>query len=280
MIICLCFHVIESAQPEITIWNTVIPDNNGDGWNFDSDMKFTDKTHVSQSCPGTNEPCWQLSDGHFVEKITNVSVYRQLRLQYNLRMEPVQSSSDHCQWYYGIDPTRNLEDTDCDNCTVLEPSITLQQDRTYTDISIDLPLETYYSDYLILYFESEGDVDCYLNGVSLFGKLHIDPTDYPTPEPSKVPTEYTPSPIPIINNVDSNESATQENESGSGSGATIGGVIGGVCLCCCIVTICGCTCGSRRRGPYWGFFNKTAHGPDLSEERFRYECGCWDRSYR
>ena len=271
--------IINSLQPERTIWYTKVPSSNG-AWNFDPTMSSTYKTHVDSLCPSELEraACWKLSDGHFVERITNVSLYGRLRLQYSITIRSVGSvgtNSDQCQWYYGIDPIDHLYDKDCDNCTSISPSILLQKGETYHDISIALPDDTYYSDHLLLYFEAQGNIDCYINEIYLFGKLWFNPTDQPTPEPTKAPINYTtPEPTKYPSTPAPNES--EENQGNSGpsisSGAIAGSIIAGFIIACCIVFIC--ARGRCIRGPYFRSFNTTAHGPDLSEDRFRYLFRC------
>ena len=164
--------IVYSLDQEILIWELKIIDETLQNtelsnWDYDANIiSVSDATNCPQSL--SNEFCLKLSEEDWMVRITNCSEFSNLRLEYNVKVANIQNSMDECVSYFGIDSDYG---TNCDNCTLLTANNYVSQLSFFAN-TISLPSITDYNHQLIIYFEAEGDVNCYINDIKLYGSIN------------------------------------------------------------------------------------------------------------
>lgn len=168
------FTLIHSIDQEVVIWKLIITDasleNNNElinNWNYDPEIQLVSNSLCPQSI--SNSFCLKISDNEYIERITNCSLYFDIRMEYNLKAYNFDDNENEneCISYFGID-TRN-DNSYCDNCTILIENTESQFNYYANDIY--LPSIADFASHLVIYFEADSDVTCYLNDIALYGKI-------------------------------------------------------------------------------------------------------------
>eukprot|EP01083_Nonionella_stella_P054000 142671_1 len=257
-------------------WNITNPDNvgivNGDNWS--SYWDFCDYCYEENPCPRDgdeqSEFCVYLdiqnSVGASIYRLTDISYYKWIRLQFDIGGLEISSTDDECQVLYAYDSV--------DNKTLLYS----QSGRNINNVIIDLPPSPH-STLLWIFLESwDGGQpsanlqSCYWDDVYLKGTVNptvnpsvypivgltVNPSAQPSEAPSNEPTKETRIPTTAPNIITSITTSNDDEDSKETNDVisylmahqayrlVLMEVLIGLIVCVCVVCLC-CVCLKKKK---------------------------------